>query len=118
MTVVNLTPHAVTVLGEVGPAVTFPAAGPVARVRELVGEARSLQSQAGTVSVRAVAYAPEVDDLPPPADGTFYLVSRITAAAAGRGDLVFPQGELRDAAGRITGCRALGFFAPEAGSDA
>ena len=33
-----------------------------------------------------------------------------TAAASSRGDLMFPIEEVRDEAGRIIGCRGLGFF--------
>lgn len=114
MIVVNLTPHTVRVMPESGPDAVFSAAGGVARVREVIGETTSVTTAEGRVPIQDVSYSEVVDDLPDPQPGVLYLVSRVTAAAVDRGDLVFPQGELRDEHGAIIGCRALGRFHPSA----
>lgn len=112
MIIINLTPHSVTVIAESGDPVTFPPAGPMARVVEVVGDPSWLDTEAGRVPVVLVGYADRVENLPEQRPGVVYLVSRVTAAAvADRADLVFPQGELRDDHGQIVGCRALGTFA-------
>lgn len=112
ITIVNLTPHAVAVSAPQHPTVTFPPAGPVARVREVIGEPVIVTTPGGEAPIVPVRYAVAVDDLPEPADGVLHLVSRVTAAAVPRPDLVFPQGEIRDGEGRIVGCLALGTFHP------
>lgn len=116
--VVNLTPHAVRVVPESGPDAVFPATGAVVRVREVIGGTTWVATAEGRVPIQDVAYADTVDDLPDPQPGVLYLVSRVTAAAVDRADLVFPQGELRDERGSIIGCRALGTFHPSTGSGA
>lgn len=110
MAVINLTPHLVVVMPFGGDTVSFDPTGPVARVREVVSDPKMLSTSAGVVPIRTVAYAPVIDGLPDPQPDTLYLVSRITAAATNRGDVVFPQGELRNDAGHIIGCAALGRF--------
>lgn len=110
MHVINLTPHAVTVIPESGEPITFPASGSVARIREASGTPTWLHTANGTVPLSVVSYVDRVDDLPDPEPGVIYLVSRVTAAAVDRPDLAFPQGELRDERGTIIGCRALGTF--------
>lgn len=118
MRVINLTPHAVTVIPESEEPITFPASGSVARVREASGTPAWLHTANGTVPLSVVSYVDRVDDLPDPEPGVIYLVSRVTAAAVDRPDLVFPQGELRDERGTIIGCRALGTFHANTGAGA
>ena len=109
--IVNLTPHDVTVVPADGAdAVTFPASGQFARVREHLGDEVWVASQAGSVPLRQLTYGEQVDDLPDASPGVLYLVSRLTALSVRRHDLVFPQGELRDDNGQIIGCRGLGTF--------
>ena len=115
MIVINLTPHTVRVQPLDGPEVVFPAQGQVARIREIVGDAVQIQTAQGTVPLQSVSYSSSVDDLPEPAPGVLHLVSRATAAAVGRKDLVFPQGEIRDQTGAIIACRSLGTFHPGLG---
>lgn len=118
MIVINLTPHTVRVLSDDGPHAVFPATGAVARVREEIGGTTWVTAAEGRVPIQDLRYADTVDDLPDPQPGVLYLVSRVTAAAVDRADLVFPQGELRDERGSIIGCRALGTFHPSTGSGA
>ena len=48
--------------------------------------------------------------LPHGEEGTGYIVSRISAAAARRSDFFFPHGEVRDEHNVLVGCRGLGSF--------
>ena len=101
----NLTPHTVNILSEDGTVkAAFPSEG-IARASqtaEHVGELDGIE----LVSMRFGA----TEDLPAPEDGTYYIVSVITANAAkaeGRGtdDLVITADPVRDADGRIIGCK-------------
>ena len=52
----------------------------------------------------------EVEDLLPPSENTFYIVSAIVAKAGfrmGRTDLLVPAHQIRDEKGRIIGCTIL-----------
>lgn len=49
----------------------------------------------------------EVQDLPDAQPGVGYIVSRIVAEASGRADLYIVDFTVRDARGRIIGCKAL-----------
>jgi len=50
----------------------------------------------------------EVQGLPPVKQGVYYIVSRMVAEAAwDRHDLLVPNDTVRDANGRIIGCRSL-----------
>lgn len=111
MTIINLTPHPVTVDPGGTDEITFPATGVFARIRELKGELSHITVDGRRVALQQVSYADEVEGLAAPADGVLYLVSRVTAAAVTRPDLVFPYDEVRDEEGQIIGCRALGTFA-------
>ncbi len=108
--IVNLTEHPVTLVVTGQAPVTFAPSGHVARVNEQLGEPATTSGPDGTqLPLVSVRYG-SVVDLPAPAPGTLYLVSRVTAAAArGRRDLVFPHDEVREG-GRIVGCRMLGRF--------
>lgn len=111
MKIINLTPHSVT-LDPGGPSeITFPPTGVLARIRELKGELSHIRVNGTQVPVQPISYADEIEGLTAPTEGVLYLVSRVTAAAVDRPDLVFPQDELRDQHGQIIGCRALGAFA-------
>ncbi len=108
--IINLTPHPVTVDPGGSNPVTFPPTGVVARVREVLRGRHCLTVTDGRIPLQWISYGDEVDGLAAPRDGVFYLVSRVTAAAIHRADLVFPQDEVRDNSGQIIGCLALGSF--------
>lgn len=99
-TIINLTPHAVNLIAADGSVCEFPSQG-LARVtvtRTQVGEVN------GTPICRSTFG--EVEGLPEPVFGTFYIVSMIVAQAAhDRSDLIVPDNLVRDEAGRIIGCR-------------
>lgn len=108
ISIVNLTPHDVTVFTGADQ-VTFPATGVFARLAESRRPGPMMITESGDVPVEEVRYH-GLTDLPEPAVGIAYLVSRVVAAESDREDLFFPSGELRDDQGRIIGCRALGRF--------
>ena len=120
--IVNLTPHSVTVYSlndceEVTkgsytslilkegaqPMVTYPSQG--------VARAACSKEQVDVINnipVYATSYG-EPEGLPPAKEGTFYLVSALTAQAAPqRHDLLIIDGAVRDSEGRICGCTAFG----------
>ena len=97
--VINLTPHAITVIG----VATIPASGLVARV--------SMRTQpGGNVAGFPTSYTEygEVEGLPK-IDGVNFIVSQLLKAACpDRADLFYPAELVRDAAGTIIGCKSLG----------
>lgn len=104
--IVNLTPHDVVVYNGDEVIARYPSAG-AARVSQTDEAAGELS---GVPLVRTVFG--EVENLPDPQDGVMLVVSAITATAAkasGRrtDDLLLPANPVRDAQGRIIGCRAF-----------
>lgn len=103
----NLTPHTVTIVDENGDvALELPSEG-VARAAQTDVPAGEVD---GIPVVRTTFGNP--DGLPEAEEGVFLVVSVITAnaaRAAGRGteDLLLTSNPVRDAEGRIVGCRAL-----------
>lgn len=109
--IVNLTPHNLSVLDDSDhPLITFARTSQVARVREVSTPGPVLLVGETAVPLLQVRYAEEIIGLPGRTDGVFHLVSRVTAAASDRDDLLFPHDEVRNAEGQIIGCRALGTF--------
>lgn len=107
---INLTPHSVTLWRGQDPALTLPPVGRFARLLEDWVPGRPLLMGEVEVAIAAVTYR-GVEDLPDPMDGVAFVVSRVLAAAVPeRSDLYFPAEEVRDAAGRVIGCRRLGTF--------
>ena len=105
--IVNLTPHAIRIIGETQ--ITIPPSGIVARCfvrREKVGEV-------GSVPVNRTVFG-DIEGLPDPRSNTYYIVSAIVAQACpDRHDLLIPDDTVRDDQGRIIGCRALATVAQE-----
>lgn len=109
-TIINLTPHSVTIVNDDGEKVaSYPSQG-VARAASS-SEALGFVPGTSVKMVRTIFGATE--GLPAPAYDIFYIVSTIAAQAAkaeGRptGDLLVPGGRMfRDANGQITGVTAL-----------
>lgn len=118
MRVVNLTSHEVRLLDGDALVVSWPASGVVARLRETTAPLPGIVVGECEVPRVLTSYEAEIDGLPEPQPGVRYLVSRVLAAASPRSDLSFPWGEVRDEAGQIVGCRALGQFVDVEGPDA
>lgn len=130
MIIINLTPHAIVLLGPEGPEgpaplAEFPPSGQVARC-EMVSEPASpatiwatVPADGSEVLVRvAETRLTDLAGLPAPADGVRYIVSAIVAghpAAAGRTDLLVPAEQIRYPAdwpveaqrGQVRGCRSF-----------
>jgi hypothetical protein len=110
---VNLTPHRLVVIAGIDATTPRAPDGPSARIEELRGAPAILNTDLGPLPVVPVTYADRIVNLPDPALGVRYVVSRVTAiAAATRDDVLFPLDEVRDADGAIVGCRSLGCFVP------
>lgn len=100
---INLTPHAITVLDQNNNVMlTIPSSG-IARAeqtRERIGDI-------GGIPISKTGYG-KVIDLPNPKAGVAYIVSVLTAQAApDRKDLYIVDDMVRDENGNIIGCRAL-----------
>jgi len=105
-TLVNLTPHDVILVRNEARLVV-PPSGSVARAATTRQEVTILDIDGFTVPVNRVSYG-QVENLPEPTEGTYYIVSAIVAQAAPeRQDLLVPDDTIRDAQGRIIGARAL-----------
>ena len=103
MTIINLTPHEITFMGD--KKITIPASGNVARVavkHEHVGTLNDLPIYRSVFG--------QVENLPEPKADTVYIVSAIVAQAVKgkRDDIYIVDDTVRDENGRIIGCRALG----------
>jgi hypothetical protein len=107
MQVVNLTPHSITVVCDDGSAITYPAPGSgVSAARVAVTSVPAPPLADGCPTVRMSRG--DVQDLPAPAPGVLYIVSRMVAdAVPDRDDLLVPGAPVRDAHGAVIGCRAL-----------
>ena len=99
---INLTPHAITIVRD-GGNITLPPSGTIARCTVA---RRQVGSVDGIPINRTVFGA--VEGLPDPQPGTYYIVSALVAQACpDRHDLLLPDDTVRDDQGRIVGCRAL-----------
>jgi hypothetical protein len=114
---VNLTPHEVTIVGEDGGVLLrIPPSGLIARVREEqtpAGEVTVLPGGplTGGVEVPLIrrTWGP-IEGLPEPQFRTLFITSSLVAQAAwamGRRDVVAPGELVRDAEGRVIGCKNL-----------
>lgn len=125
-TIVNLTPHLINlysntdctevqqgsykslVLREGAKAIaTYPSMG-VARATASKAVVDQLEIAGQVVAINATTYG-EPEGLPDAVEGTYYIVSALTAQAArDRHDLLIVDGTVRDADNRICGCTAFG----------
>jgi hypothetical protein len=105
-TIVNCTPHPLTVFNADGGTTIIPPSGIVPRVKELLlglDEAVSVPS-VGRVDLSFITTG-EIAGLPPK-DGRMYVCPRAVAEAAvrlGRDDVWFPSDFVRDGCGRVLG---------------
>lgn len=126
MNIINLTPHNVNlysvsdctevqqgsykslVLREGAKAIaTYPSMG-VARATASKTVVDQLEIAGQVVAINATTYG-EPEGLPDAVEGTYYIVSALTAQAArNRHDLLIVDGTVRDADNRICGCTAFG----------
>ncbi len=103
----NITRHPVHIVTADGQVELAPDAPPV-RLRQEATAAGWVDVDGGGVELFDIG-ADGVDDLPAPRPGMWLVVPRVVAEACPeRRDLVFPYREVRDNAGRVIGCAALG----------
>lgn len=103
MKIINLTPHAVTVAG-----ITIEPSGIVARVSATTADAGSVDFNGTSIPLTTTVYG-EVQGLPDQRDDTLLIVSSMVAARCkDRTDVFIPNEPIRDAEGRIIGCKSLG----------
>ena len=98
--VINLTPHAINVVGHG----EIPATGLVPRVAMQTRPVGLI----GGLPISKTEYG-RVEGLPEPIDGVYFIVSQmLIAACPDRADLFYPAELVRDGSGNITGCKSLG----------
>lgn len=131
MKLINLTPHCLNlIIDEVGSQIVIPVAGIPARVSTESERVEQIMLPVCPVDhpvegsypepgLESGGYYPipvvkitwgEIENLPDPAEGVRYIVSRIVADAAkaqGRTDCLVPDTVVRDDKGIILGCRSL-----------
>lgn len=102
---VNLLPHPVDLFDDDGELVgSIPTTGAVARCRE----SRQVLGVVDGVRLTRTVFEREVDNLPGPRPGTYYIVSRpVAEVLPERDDLVVPDELVRNGRGEIVGCRSL-----------
>ncbi|MDO5067813.1 MAG: hypothetical protein Q4D96_11085 [Propionibacteriaceae bacterium] len=108
---VNLTPHDVTLYQEGEPVHVWERAEERPWVRQEEHPVSLPPLQLDGVEVPHTRLeAGALTGLPLPEEGTGFIVSRISAAAARRSDFFFPHGEVRDDRNVLVGCQGLGSF--------
>lgn len=99
---INLTPHVINVVVPSG-TIDIPASGQVARCSQTSKEVCKIND----IPVTKQEFG-AVEGLPAPQEGTYYLVSRLVAAACPeRHDLLIPGPLVRNEAGQPVGCQGL-----------
>ena len=104
---INLTAHEIRIKRTTTADLVIPPDGRLARLIEVETSRLTVDD----VEVRHLRYG-ELADLPEPQLGTAFIVSRVTAEAARRPDVYFPDREIRDDTGKIIACEGLGHFVP------
>ena len=103
MTLLNLTPHPVVLHLPDGATRELPPSSVPSRIAEVVEP----EGGDGDIPLVRVRYA-DSSGLPDPRPGVLLIVSTpVALACPDRRDLVTPHDFVRDASGRILGCRAL-----------
>ncbi len=105
--IINLTPHDVVLIISEERSVTFPSYAAVRPIPRVSSRTVSDGDIDGFPLTRT-EYG-EVENLPEPKDGVWYIVSAMVAGRCpDRRDLVIPNEAVRDEKGRIIGCRSFG----------
>lgn len=107
MKLINLTPHEVTLMNGEETVTRIPPSGTNARVGMTRAKVGSVPTDGHQFPIYQ-AQLGQVEGLPEPEADTLLIVSRVVAEACrDRNDLVIPDEAVRDAQGRIVGCRAF-----------
>lgn len=108
MQLINLTPHAITVINPTGGANrVIPASGTVARMSTTRTDVDHVDMEGFALVFYNTTYDTPVN-LPDPTPGVRYIVSAlIRTALPTRTDLISPADFVRDEKGQILGCRSF-----------
>lgn len=109
--IINLTPHAITVLRDGEEIAVYEASGSIARCESKTGVVGEIAGIPLTETRFGKLYLIDRDrvqhELPEMQDGTFYIVSALVARTAQREDFVIVNDTVRDDDGRIVGCQSF-----------
>lgn len=109
--IINLTPHAITVLRDGEEIAVYEASGCLARCESKTGVVGEIAGIPLTETRFGKLYLVDKGkvrhELPEIQDGTFYIVSALVARAAQREDFVIVNDTVRDDSGRIVGCQSF-----------
>lgn len=109
--IVNLTPHAITVLKNGEEIAVYDASGSIARCESKTFAVREIAGIPLTETRFGKLYLIDRDrvkhELPEQQDGTFYIVSALVARVAQREDFIIVDDTVRDDKGRIIGCQSF-----------
>lgn len=112
--IINLTPHTVTIVNPDGSELSFPASGTIARCAVNTVQTGYILYSEQEIPTYRTQYG-EVIGLPDPQDGVIYITSTPVAQnVPDRKDVLVPAECIRDAEGRIIGCRGLQTFSEKA----
>ena len=102
-TILNYTPHSITVVGDDGQVIrTYPSVG-VARFKTTIARVDTIND----IPVTKTLFG-EPDGLPNGSSGVYYIVSGlIKSALTDRTDLLSPGELVRDDQGNVIGCKSL-----------
>lgn len=100
---VNMTPHNLDIIQVDGNTLTVAPSGIVPRC----SSSEEIDGTIGDLIQITRQTLGEVEGLPDPVPGAFYIVSRLVASAANRPDLLVPGPLVRDDQGRVIGCKGL-----------
>ena len=100
--VVNLTPHAINIIG--GP--TFEPSGEIARISSTNESAGEMVVNGELIPLITQEFG-EITGLPEEQEGTFYIVSALVFSNTNRQDLLVPGEQVRDQDGRVIGCQSF-----------
>ena len=105
MSIINKTPHAITLIGEKGEVIlSIPSDGCPIRLTTKTVAAEPIEG----VPTSSTEFG-EATGLPDFQEGVYYVVSQLVKGAfPERKDLLVPAEMVRDASGNIVGCKSLG----------
>lgn len=108
VTIVNCTPHPVSVLNQqTGEMVIIPKGDIIPRVSSSTELIDTVETSFGLIRITRNTFG-QVENLPDPQPNTLFIVSAMVMnACPNRNDLVCPNESVRDSEGRIIGCQSL-----------
>jgi hypothetical protein len=105
--VINCTLHPVVIVGDGGQRTALQPSGQVARIATRQRQIATIPVNGVPVPVFATEYG-DVEGLPAPELGTYFVVSRLVLQACpNRHDLLAPGDLVRDSNGNVIGCKGL-----------